>query len=269
MILRPIVLACATLVPTLGWADEALLEALQLPRVVEVMRAEGLAQGEELARDLMPGRDPAAFMLRVERIYDAPAMEARLAEGLTEALEGADVPAITAFFESGVGARIIELELSAREAMMAEDVEEAAKEGWAEIARDDPDRAALIDEFIEVNGLIEENVQGGLNSNLAFFRGLNENGAFDPPMDEGAMLADIWGQEPEIRSETTDWLHGYLGLAYAPLTDEELTSYVEFSRTEPGADLNRALFDAFDAMYDGMTYALGESAALLMMGEDI
>lgn len=269
MILRPIALACATLAPFAATADAALLEALQLPRVVEVMRAEGLAQGEELAADLLPGRDPAAFMLRVERIYDAAAMERRLSEGLTEALADADVPAIRTFFEGEVGARIIDLELSAREAMMDEDVEEAAKAGWAEIAADDPDRAALIDEFIEVNGLVDENVQGGLNSNLSFFRGMNAGGAFDPPMDESAMLADIWGQEPEIRAETTDWLHGYLGLAYAPLAEAELEEYVAFSRTEAGRDLNRALFDAFDEMYDGVTFALGESAALLMSSEDI
>ena len=267
MMLRTLALAAALSIPSAALAD--LSEALQIPRVVEVMRAEGLQQGERIASDLMPGRDTAGWQLRLERIYDAPAMEDRLADALGDALDDEAEAEVVAFFEGDLGARIIDLELEARVALMDEDVEDAAIAAWDEIASDDPERAALIDEFIAVNGLIEENVQGGLNSNLGFMMGMNEGGAFDPPLDEGTMLSDIWAQEAEIREETTDWLRGYLGLAYAPLTEDELQTYVDFSASDTGQDFNRALFEAFDAMYDGVVYELGKTAAIMMMGEDI
>lgn len=267
MLIRSLVLAATLVAPTASLAD--LADALQIPRVVEVMRAEGLQQGERIASDLMPGRDTAGWQIRLERIYDAPLMEDRLADALGEAMED-DVEAdVVAFFEGELGARIIDLELDAREAIIDEGAEDAAIAAWEDISTDEPERAALIDEFIAVNGLIEENVQGGLNSNLNFMLGMNEAGAFDPPLDEGTMLSDIWAQEAEIRQETTDWLRGYLGLAYAPLTEDELQRYVDFSASDTGQAFNRALFEAFDVMYDGVTYELGRTAAIMMMGEDI
>ena len=267
MMLRPLTLAVMLAVPTAALAD--LSEALQIPRVIEVMRAEGLQQGDRIASDLMPGRDTAGWRLRLERIYDAPAMEERLADGLSAAMDDDVEAEVIDFFGDDLGARIIGLELDARTAILDEAAEDAAIAAWDDIAADQPERAALINEFIAVNSLIDENVQGGLNSNLEFMTGMNEGGAFDPPLDEGTMLSDIWAQESEIREETTDWLRGYLGLAYAPLTEEELQRYVDFSASDTGQAFNRALFEAFDEMYDGVVYELGRTAAIMMMGEDI
>ena len=250
-------------------SHEALFDALQLDRVVSIMRAEGVEQGEELAGDMFPDRGGAGWRPSVERIYDEGAMRQRLLDGISGAIEGQDVEAMTGFFASEQGARIIELELAAREAMADDDVDEAARATWSLMAEEDPERAARIERFIDVNDLVDENVEGALNANLAFMRGMSEGGAFPEPVPEDDLLADVWSAEPEIRAEMEGWLGGFLSLAYEPLEDEALDAYIAFSATPEGQALNRALFEGFDAMYEGMSFELGRAAAAQMVGQDI
>ena len=273
--MRPAAAALSLALAWPAWAQDvppehgALLDALRLDRVVSLMRAEGVEHGEALADDLFPGRGRAGWRLSVARIYDEGALRQRLREGVSEALEGEDVGAMTAFFASEPGERITELELEAREAMADEDVEEAARGAWLLLVEDDPERAGRIERFIEVNDLLEENVVGALNANLAFVRGLNAGGAFPEPVPEEDLLADVWASEPGIRSEMEGWLGAFLTLAYEPLEDEALDAYVAFSATPEGQALNRALFEGFDAMYEGVSFELGRAAAAQMAGEEI
>ena len=248
---------------------EALFDALQLDRVVALMREEGAEQGEALADEMFATRDRAGWRLSVSRVYDEGVMRARLLEGLSEALEGQDVGVMTDFFASERGERIVDLELAAREAMTDEEVEEAARATWLLMAEEDPDRARRVEAFIEANDLVEENVEGALNANLAFLRGLSDGGGFPEPLPEDELLAQVWASEPELRSDLEGWLGGFLSLAYEPLEDEALDAYVAFSETPEGRALNRALFDGFDAMYRGVSYDLGRAAAAQMAGQDI
>lgn len=247
----------------------ALLDALQLDRIVEIMHGEGVEQGETLAQDLFPDRGRAGWRLSVGRIYDEGVMRQRLREGVSEALDGEDVAAMTDFFASETGKRIVDLELAAREALAEPDAEEAARASWALMAEDDPERARRVERFIEVNDLVEENVVGALNANYAFMRGLNDGGAFPAPLPEEELLADVWSSEPEIRVEMEGWLGGFLSLAYEPLEDDALDAYIAFSETPEGQALNRALFEGFDTMYQGMSFDLGRAAASQMAGQDI
>jgi hypothetical protein len=250
-------------------SQEALFEALQLDRVVALMREEGVEQGLELADDLFPGQGGAGWRLSVERVYDEGAMRQRLLDGVSTALEGEDVDAMTDFFASPRGKRIVELELSAREAMAEEEVDEAARAAWSLLPEEDHERALRIERFVAVNDLVEENVEGALNANLAFMRGMNDGGAFLEPLPEEDLLVDVWAAEPEIRAEMEGWLGAFLSLAYEPLEDADLDAYIAFSETEEGQALNRALFEGFDAMYEGMSLELGRSAAAQMVGQDI
>jgi hypothetical protein len=59
------------------------------------------------------------------------------------------------------------------------------------------------------------NVAGALSGNLAFMTGMNETGIYGVMLPQDEMMAQVWGQEDQIRSDTESWLHAYLGLAYA------------------------------------------------------
>lgn len=250
-------------------AAREVFDALRLGDLIEVMAREGVSYGDTLAGDMFPGRAGSGWQETVAAIYDPDAMEAVVLGRLRAELEGVEVGPIVDFFTSDTGRRIVDLELSAREAMVDDDIEEAAIERYRALRAEGGDFLELLDAFVEVNDLVEQNVVGAMNSNLAFYKGLMAGGAFGRDMTEDQALRDVWAQEPEIRTETEEWVYGYLALAYAPLDAEELQAYVDFSRTPEGQALNRALFSAFDDMYVGISRALGRAAAGFMLSEDI
>jgi len=250
---------------------DALLAALNLPEVIAIMRAEGLEHTRALQQDLLGGRGGAGWTRSAERIYDAGRMEQAVAERTAAALpdDAAAIAPMLEFFDSPRGRRIIDLENSARRAMLDPDVEAAARARAAAMPDEDPDALARLRRFIEANDLVESNVEGGLNANFAFYTGLRDSGlpAFDLP--EREMLADVWSQEESLRADTEAWLIAYLGLAYRPLPETDLEAYIAFSRSPAGVALNRALFSAFNALFVQLSRELGLAAGLVLLEQDI
>lgn len=247
----------------------ALYDALGLPEIVEIMREEGLDYGATIESDLFPERGGDGWRDTVSRIYDEETMNDTMRSRIAADLDEVDVAPLLEFFESERGRRIVGLEISARRALLDPDVEDAAEVAAAELREDDPARFGLLEEFVEVNDLVESNVMGAMNSNYAFYMGLMEGGAFGGGLTESDILSDVWAQEAEIRADTEDWVYSYLALAYDPLPDEDIAAYVDISRTDAGRALNRALFAAFDELFMSISEGLGYGAAGFMVGEDI
>ena len=285
MVLRAFVvslgLAGAALVPLAGVAEtvqatvapeiSALSKTLLIGPVMDVMRAEGLKHSADLSKDLLEGQGDAAWRAVIEVIYDTEKMTGRFDAALAQALQG-DATVIAdsaAFFGSDLGQNLLNLEVQARTALLDETAEAAAKAAWADLLASDPARVDLITRFATTNDLIESNVMGALNANLAFYRGLSATGAFGDPMAEDQMLTEVWEQEADIRSETTDWLYPFLMLSYQPLSDADLQAYIDFSTTDSGKKLNAAVFVAFDAVMVDLSRDLGAAAGRLMVGQDI
>lgn len=269
--LRACLLSLIMLAPPAFAASEAevkeLAAALGLPEVIEVMRAEGIDYGDRMEEDLFPGRGGPAWDAIVDGIYNTDAMQAAVLASLTTELADVDVAPLIDFFGSDRGQAIIGLEVSAREALMDPDVEAEAEAQLIEMRAEADPSLAPINDFVEINDLVESNVMGAMNSNFAFYAGMIDGGAFDMTQDEA--LADVWGQEDQIRSDTDLWVHSYLAMAYGPLPPEDLEAYIAISETREGQALNRALFAGFDRMYVGISRALGLAAAGMMAGEDI
>lgn len=248
---------------------ETLAAALGLPEVIEVMRVEGLDYGADMEDQMFPGKGGAAWTAAVDTIYDPAIMQATVINRMAEDLSGTDVTGLIAFFTSDRGREIISYEVSARSALIDEDVEEAARVRLSELRAAQAEELGLIERFVEVNDLVESNVMGAMNSNFAFYSGLLDGGAFEGSMSESDVVADVWAQEESIRTETDVWVHSYLAMAYQPLSEADLEAYIEISETPAGQALNRALFEGFDEMYVGISRALGVAAAGFMAGEDI
>lgn len=262
------------LTPVAALADRdekvgTLFDALGLPEILDVMRAEGVVYGGDLQDQMFPGRGGPSWAAVVEQIYDTGTMAATVRDALDRGLDDDDLDPLLDFFTSARGARIIGFEVSAREAMIDEAVEEAAEVALADMQADEDPRLELIEAFVVANDLVASNVMGAMNSNYAFYLGLMDAGAFDQAMTESEVLADVWAQEDEIRADTEIWVYSYLAMAYQPLDDADLEAYVALSETDAGRALNRALFAGFDEMYVAISRALGGAAARFMMGEDI
>ena len=258
------------LTPLMSHANERtdrLLTTLGMERMIALMRIEGQNYAQELGDDMLPGGYTESWGALVGRIYDKQAMETTVRRGFAAALEGVDITPLEQFFETPEGATIVNLELSAREAMMDSTIEEEAKEQARAYERAGDDAFVLVDEFVKAGDLLEANVVGALNSNLQFFRGLVDGGAFE--LSEDQMLADVWGQEAETRKDTREWLYGFLIMAYMPLEPGQLEAYTALSKTQAGSAMNAALFEGFDSMYANISYALGLAAARAMKVEEI
>jgi hypothetical protein len=247
----------------------ALFQALGMPQIIEVMREEGLGYGETIRADLLQGQGGAGWAATVSDIYDAGDMERQMLAGFGSRLDGVDLDPLFAFFESERGRRIVELEVSARRALLDDEIEEAAEAAAATLAEDRPERHALLGEFVEANDLVESNVMGAMNANYAFFMGLRDGDAFGEDLSEQEILADVWSQEADIRTDTEDWVYSYLALAYDPLSDEDIEAYIALSRTAEGRALNRALFGAFDDLFVDISRRLGQGAAGFIAGEEL
>ncbi|MBV0911948.1 DUF2059 domain-containing protein [Anianabacter salinae] len=248
---------------------DRLYDLLGFPELLPIMVEEGRSYGDQIRDDLFPGRGGAVWQAEVDRIYDSGRMGETVRAEFAAALDGTDIGPMIDFFGSPRGERIVALELSAREAMLDDSVEEAALEAFARLANEDPGRVALLREYAEVNGLVESNVVGTLNSNFAFYKGLGAGGAFPGGMTDSEIAGDVWAQEAAIRESTVDWVYSYTALAYGPLDDDDLAAYVAFSRSEAGQEITRAIFAAFDVLFVDISRDLGLAAAQLVGGQEL
>ncbi len=252
--------------------DQALLdryfELFRMEEVFEILRQEGLESGRELAEQDQAISASPAWMARLNKIYDTE----KMAEVFRTSLDDVDnldsSSDVLNFFESDLGKEIIAIELDARRALMDDTVEEALADQVAHMETTQADRLSLYHAFIQANGLIENNVMGALNSNLAFYRGLSTGEGYAEAMSESFMLSTVWEQEPEIRKEMEDWTINFSVMAYAPLTDDEVQAYIDASETPSGQKLNTALFAGFDALFESQSFELGRAMAEFMAGED-
>ncbi|OYU17674.1 MAG: hypothetical protein CFE34_14540 [Rhodobacteraceae bacterium PARR1] len=248
----------------------ALADAMQIKKIIAVMREEGLDYAKTLQEDMFPGAGNRGWIAEVEGIYDPDRMSREFEAALSLALAGnPGLEAMTDFMGGVFGNRVIGLELAARKALLDPAAEDAARVAWLKLEDEDGTRAQQIERFVAVNDLLDSNVTGAMNSNIAFYRGLMAAAPAGMDMTEDDILASVSDQQAQIEADTADWLYPYLTLAYQPLTDAELDDYVAFSESAPGKDMNRALFAAFAAMFDRLSYDLGVAAGRRMQGQDI
>lgn len=252
---------------------ERLFEVLALGEMLEIMREEGIGYGGQIAEDLFMG--PVTDRLArewdgiVAEIYDLDRMRAEVKAGLARALAGRDLEPMIDFFTTAPGAEVIRLEVTARQALLDDELMEIAKEDAAIAIADNLPRYQLIRRFIETNDLIELNVVGALNSNLAFFVGMMDGAPAPGGFSSDDLLAEVWSREGEIRANTTEWIYAFLLTAYHPLSDADIEAYLAFAETEAGSVLNRAVFVAFDGMFETISLALGQASSRFMLGMEL
>ena len=249
----------------------SLSETMKIGPLLEVLRLEGQAYGTTLHVSMFPDDRGTGWARSVDAIYDVARLRRTFDTAISAELSAdpAAVAEIVAFFGSERGQRIVTLELEARRTLLDIAAKEAAQVAADKMTAAHDPRIALITRLIEAGDLIEMNVAGALSGNLAFMRGMQQEGIYGDQMTEGQMLSDVWGQEEQIRADTLAWLYPYLALAYQPLQDADLQAYLAFSDTPAGKKLNAALFTAFDKVFQQVSYDLGRAAGRRILGHDI
>lgn len=271
-----VILAALSLFGTPGMAQDAdparvarLAEALHLRAMVDILREEGIADAPEIAGNMFPGRGGPGWRAEVAEIYDTNLIWAEVEAVLLRELSAESVEVNLAFFSGGLGQRFADAEYEGRKALLDPEIDAAAREVARELQATGDPRLEAIAPLIAAYNLIEANVVGGLNSSMAFYLGLQAGGALNAELSEGQILAEVWGQEPDIRADTQEWLFAYLLLAYSGFDDGELERYSAFARTDAAQEMNRVIFAAFDVVFERISRDLGRAVAGRLQAEDI
>jgi hypothetical protein len=265
-------IACIVLFPgslLAATADQLdrLHSVLQTDVLMEILSEEGHQQSEDLREEMFPGRGGVGWTTTIGQIYKPERLATLFRDAFNAELRNANVEPLLDFYEGDTGVLVAALEVEARRAIMSEEVEAAARAAYEDVRGTGSQREALLEEFADLNGLVDRNVAGALNANLAFYRGLATGDAFE--MTEEQMLSDVWEQEAGIREDTIGWVFGYMTFAYETLDDEQLRTYVDLTATEAGRELNRALFAGFDAVFLDVSFALGAATARFSLGDEL
>ncbi|ADO41587.1 hypothetical protein [Ketogulonicigenium vulgare] len=243
---------------------DALFEALLFPQITDVMARESTDFGLELSEG-MTGLPPSAkWQEAVAAIHDRDWMMSQVRGDWYAALDGVDLDALLTFATTAPSREMLQLELAAREAMLADDVrDEAIEYAAVTIARKTP-RAELIADLVARGDLVEMNVASALNSNLAFYRGMAEG---EGDVTDDIILSEVMAQADDLRAGTVEWLYAFMLMAYAPVSDEDVQAFVAFGETDAGKALSRATTAAFDPMFEEISFNLGRAAAQLLASE--
>lgn len=246
-------------------ADEItarLLDALNTQRLLSQLAIEAERSGQDIDRDFLGGRGGAVLADTVTRLNDPLRVRPALAAHLTQGLDADVRRAVTSFFESDLGQRIVGLELSARATIFDPSIEQAVR---ARITEEGV--PPVVADMIVQGDLVERNVADSVTVLRQFYLGRMRGGAVDmTPAEVDAFLDEsIDG----LRFETQNWLEAFMTLAYSPLNEDDLQIYAEFWRTETGQAFDRALFAAFEQVFSENAFALGQLVGRLEASDDI
>ena len=251
-------------VPAAAERIDRLMQALQIEQVIEILRDEGVGQGQELNDTFLNGAGGELFADRINKIYDPAWMQEQLTQSFATSLTDSQMDRAILFFESDLGQTIVSLENSARLAFADETIKDMARENYLNGPRD-TQLFRLVDEYISVNDLIDKNVQSTLSSDFSFFRGLST----DTNTRSDDLLAQLLSDKDSVTRDTRIWMYSFLLIAYQPLSESEMRENIAFSRTETGRAVNEAFFEGFDLMYDQIYYQLGKSVSHALGASDL
>ena len=237
------------------------LRALGLPDVIAVMRQEGLAQGADMSGSLLPSGAASDWQRSLEMIYNLDRMENTITRRFFKELGDVDMAPVLAFLTSPTGQRLVALKLSAREAMMEGDIEQAARAAFRALDEKSDARLTVL------NDLVEANITGALNANYAYYRGLHKSGALG--MSNQQMLEQVWSGEAEARADINECVFAFLLMAYTPLGEDVVSEYAALSQTVAGKRMNRALFAGFDEMFRDISFALGMATGRILQTQEL
>jgi len=248
---------------------EPLIKAMQLKGVMASIRIEGMQYGKELGQKMLQGRGGDEWLQIVATIYNENGIWDTFYHRLALELQNHEIDEMLAFWQTDIAKQAVGLEISARLAFMDKDIEETARARFREMAAAKHPRATMLREFVEAGDLVQYNLSSAMNSSYAFSLGMVQGGAFKRVLTEEEILRSTWENEAEIRTDITEWLYAYLALAYQPMSDAQLQTYIGFSKTKAGRKLNAAQFAAYDDVFNQVSKALGLAAAQFLRGSDL
>ena len=242
------------------------IDHLKLSELINIMRTEGLEYAATLNAEMLNGQGGAVWKDQIDAIYDTQLMTEVVRKKMAKLPEN-QLRQINKFYGSNLGAKIIDLDIAARNAMTDNDIRNIAVDNYQAALAQDPQSLLQVNAIVIEGDLIKRNVTAGLTSNYRFYLGLVDGDFFDASEQE--VIEQTWEQEDDIRLDRVKWMMGYLLLSYQSLDEAEMIELINFIKTQAGRALNAAIFEGFGAMYGDISYTLGGAVALNMVASDL
>ena len=217
-----------------------LYDALHMDRINEIIRLEGIQDAEGTGEAYLPPNSVDRFVAQAKSVYQLEAMERDFKRLLTQNLSIPDANKILLFYQNPLGKVASELEVSARIAISDAHIEEMAKIKLKEAVKSKNKRLDEIESVIRTLELVEQNLIGAYAAQFAFMYELSKLGVIELSKQE--MIDLITNDEEKLKSEILEWLMAFSHMAYTPMSDKEFSDYSDFSKSELGIVLNKALF---------------------------
>ena len=247
---------------------DKLFKALHMDEIVEIIRAEGIEEATRTAEIYLRSKGKnGTFRSDIDILYDPKNLSTFLVEGIANRLSKKDVELVLVFYNGSLGAKIAQLEASARLAISDNAIKSMAIETAKSAGSKDLQRYKMLKENINELELVEYNMKGALASQYGFLTALSRSA--DINLSQDRILSMLSGSEEELREEVSAWLMGYSYMAYQPLSDDDLQLYLDFLMSTSGKALNAALFDVFNALSVKTASALGGFIASSRQARDL
>ena len=244
-----------------------LYDALHMDRINEIIRLEGIQDAEGTGEAYLPPNSVDRFVAQAKSVYQLEAMERDFKRLLTQNLSIPDANKILLFYQKPLGKVASELEVSARIAISDAHIEEMAKIKLKEAVKSKNKRLDEIESVIRTLELVEQNLIGAYAAQFAFMYELSKLGVIELSKQE--MIDLITNDEEKLKSEILEWLMAFSHMAYTPMSDEEFSDYSDFSKSELGIALNKALFSVYNEMAKDQSQRLASILGEFMKSEDL
>ena len=244
-----------------------LYDALHMDRINEIIRLEGIQDAEGTGEAYLPPNSVDRFVAQAKSVYQLEAMERDFKRLLTQNLSIPDANEILLFYQKPLGKVASELEVSARIAISDKHIEEMAKIKLKEAVKSKNKRLDEIESVIKTLELVEQNLIGAYAAQFAFMYELSKLGVIELSKQE--MIDLITNDEEKLKSEILEWLMAFSHMAYTPMSDKEFSDYSDFSKSELGIALNKALFSVYNEMAKDQSQRLASILGEFMKSEDL
>lgn len=242
-----------------------LFDALNMADIISIMHDEGKRDAADTIEIYTGQMVDDGLNARIDAIFDTAEMQIVLINKTSEKMSDAHIAEATEFLNSDVGARANTLETTARRAISDDAIEEYALSQFNDAS--DLGRYTQFRDIIVALDLIDQNTYGAMGAQYVFMMELGKTNQM--ALTDADINELLRAGEAELRDGIRAWLYGFFNMAYAPLSDEDLATYIQFQQSEAGKALNSALFAGFNELSVRHAQKMGIMIAELMQVQDL
>ena len=135
------------------------MDHLKLSELINIMRTEGLEYAATLNTEMLNGQGGAVWEDQIDAIYDTQLMSEVVRKEIATIPEN-QLRQINQFYGSNLGAKIVDLEIAARNAMTDNDIKNIAEDNYQIALAQDPKSLLQVNLIVSEGDLIEQKCDG-------------------------------------------------------------------------------------------------------------